>query len=472
MHANDPASARALFDAMRESYRAAPFPDWPTRRGRLERLAALISEHQVELVQAIDADFGGRPAIETRISEIFPSQAEIRGALRHGRGWMKPRRTPAAHWSRPGRAEILPRPLGVIGIIVPWNYPLYLAIGPLVGALAAGNRALLKVSEHSPAFSDLLQRLVAARFGADEVAVVTGGPEVAAAFSALPFDHLVFTGSTTVGRQVMAAASANLTPLTLELGGKSPAVLAPGYDPARAATRILVGKLLNAGQTCVAPDYVLVPRPQLEAFVASAREQAARMYPLGLADPDYCSIVNTRQYHRLLGYLEEADTAGTRKVEVFSGATRDDARHRLAPVLLVDPAPTLAVSTEEIFGPILPVIPYDDVDEALAFIEARPRPLAFYWFDDDTGRTDDALRRVHVGGACINDTLLHVGQGALPFGGVGASGMGHYHGRWGFDSFSKLTPVFRQARLNAMGLLLPPYRPLAKRILALLERYG
>jgi coniferyl-aldehyde dehydrogenase len=269
----------------------------------------------------------------------------------------------------------------------------------------------------------------------------------------------------------MAAAAENLTPVTLELGGKSPTVVAPGYPLAKAAARILAGKLLNAGQTCIAPDYVLLPRDGLDGFVAAAGRQVRRMYPRGLDDADYTSVINDRQYARLTGYLDEAQRAGVRAVPLFDGAARDDAARRLAPTLLVEPPLTLAAMREEIFGPILPLLAYDDVREAVRFINAQPRPLALYWFDDDAGRTAWALRETHVGGACVNETLLHVAQEELPFGGVGPSGMGHYHGRWGFDTLSKLTPVFRQSRLNGMSVFMPPYRPAVQRLLELMKRF-
>jgi coniferyl-aldehyde dehydrogenase len=327
------------------------------------------------------------------------------------------------------------------------------------------------MSEATPRFSQLFADLVARRFDPTELAIITGGPDVAAQFSALPFDHLLFTGSTGVGRQVMGAAAQNLTPVTLELGGKSPAVVAPGYPIARAAERILAGKLLNAGQTCIAPDYVLVPRTQVPALVEAAAAQARRMYPRGLADPDYCSIINQRHYGRLLGYLEQADTAGAAVHTLFDGPARIDEAHRLAPALVINPARELDIMREEIFGPLLPVIGYDTVDEALAFVNAQPRPLALYWFDNDHARVRQALQQTHAGGVCVNETLMHVAQEDLPFGGVGPSGMGHYHGQWGFDTFSKLTPVFRQSALNGMSLFMPPYRPHVERLLRLMKRF-
>ena len=472
MKASDtPIELHVVFQIQRAAYDAAPFAEWDERRNRLERLRCLLEDNEGEIETAIDSDFAGRPRIETQIAEIFPSLAEIRGAIGHGRRWMKPRSAGVSKWFLPARANVVPRPLGVVGIIVPWNYPLFLAVSPLVAALVAGNRAMVKMSEFTPAFSELFQRLIGSAFRANEVAVITGGADVASQFAALPFDHLLFTGSTGVGRKVMGAASQNLTPVTLELGGKSPAVVAPGYPIEHAVQRVLAGKLLNAGQTCIAPDYALVPRAQVPAFVESAKRQAQDMYPAGLDDADYCSIINARQYERLAGYIEQARSADTAIVPLFNGAGHNDSKRRLAPAIAINPSPHLDLMREEIFGPLLPVIPYDDVKDAMAFINAQPRPLAMYWFDNDGKRAELALKNTHTGGVCFNETLMHVAQEDLPFGGVGPSGMGHYHGRWGFDTFSKLTPVFRQSRFNGMKLFLPPYKPRVAKMLRLMKRF-
>jgi coniferyl-aldehyde dehydrogenase len=460
------------FDRQRAAFAAHPFPTWPQRAERLRRIKRLLQRHEPALARAIDQDFAGRPAIETELAEVWPSLEETKSALRHGESWMAPRRAGVAKWFMPASAQVLPQPLGVVGIIVPWNYPLYLSIGPLVAALAAGNRAMVKLSEFTPAFSALMQALVSEVFDEDDVCIVTGGADVAAQFSALPFDHLLFTGSTPVGRRVMEAASANLTPVTLELGGKSPAVITPGYPLAHAVERILVGKLLNAGQTCIAPDYVLLPRAQVESFVSTARHTAQRLYPGGLADANFCSIINTRQYGRLAGYLDEAVAQGTRVESLFTGPARDDMRHRLGATLLVDPPAGSSTLREEIFGPLLPLVPYDHLDAALAHINARPRPLAMYWFDSNRTRTEHALQHTHAGGVTVNDTLLHIAQDSLPFGGVGASGMGHYHGRWGFETFSARKAVFLQARVNGMSLFLPPYSTtMRRRLLGWIKRF-
>jgi coniferyl-aldehyde dehydrogenase len=461
----------SLFEEQRQARAREPFPAWPERRARLQKLRDLVLAHEAEIAAAIDADFAGRPRFDTRLIEVFPSLEEIKSALRHGARWMAPRRAATSKWFLPARSQILPQPLGVVGIIVPWNYPLFLALGPLAAALAAGNRAMIKMSEFTPEFSALFARLIADRFPASEVAVVNGGPEMAAAFAALPFDHLLFTGSTAVGRKVMAAAAANLTPVTLELGGKSPAVVTPGYPLAHAAERIVVGKLINGGQTCIAPDYVLLPRPSVAGFVEQARAVARRMHAQGLADPGYCSIVNDRQYGRLRDWIEAARARGARIEPLFEGAAHDDAAHRLAPCVVLDAPGDCALMQDEIFGPILPVVAYDSVDEAIEYIDSRPRPLALYWFDQDRRRAEDALRRTTAGGVTVNDTLLHIAQDSLPFGGVGPSGMGHYHGRWGFETFSKLKPVLWQSGLNAVGLFTPPVGERARAMLAWMLKF-
>jgi coniferyl-aldehyde dehydrogenase len=374
-------------------------------------------------------------------------------------------------WFQPGRAQVFPQPLGVIGIIAPWNYPVYLAIGPLAGALAAGNRAMVKMSELVPATAALLNELVRAHFAADEVCVVTGGVEAGRAFASAPFDHLVFTGSTAVGRSVMRAAAENLTPVTLELGGKSPAIVAPGYPIDSAAERILIGKLMNAGQTCIAPDYVLVPSDSRADFVAAARRAVAAFYPDPMRSPDYTSIVNERHFERLARFAEEARARGAEVLTLApDGGSPNPATRRFPPTLLLDVPEDCRVMREEIFGPILPLVAVRDVDEAIQYVNARPRPLALYYFDRDEQRIERVTANTVSGGVTINDTILHIAQESLPFGGVGPSGMGEYHGRAGFDAFSKRKAVFRQARLNAMSWFNPPYGQRFERLVRFLIR--
>ena len=457
---------------LRTAQRAEPMPDWPTRAARLHKLEKMLLEQREAFAVAINADFGCRPREETDLLELFPSLSAVRHALGHGRRWMKPQRRLAGLAFLPARTELRPQPLGVIGIIVPWNYPLYLAVGPLVDALVAGNRAMLKMSEFTPRFSALFAEQVARYFQPDEVVVVTGDAAVAQAFSALPFDHLLFTGSTAVGHHVMRAASANLTPVTLELGGKSPAIIGPGARFEHAVERILFGKLVNAGQTCIAPDYVLLPRSQVADFVVAARTTAGRLYPKLGDNEQYTSIVSDRQYQRIAALRDDAVAAGARAEALADEAAGNTQSRRLSPVLLTGVNDTMTVMQEEIFGPLLPLVPYDNLDEAIAYVAAHPHPLALYLFEQDQALIDRVLARTVAGGVSLNDTLFHIAQHGLPFGGVGASGMGGYHGEAGFQTFSHLKPVFRQARFNGVGLLNPPYGARFKRMLGLLLKRG
>ena len=462
----------AQLQRMREAHQQQPMPDWAARAKRLRALEVLVRDHRSDIATSINADFGCRPTEETDLLEIFPSLSAIRHALAKGRGWMKPRRRLADLLFLPARTELRPQPLGVIGVIVPWNYPLYLAIGPLVDALVAGNRAMVKMSEYTPRFSALFAELVAQYFQPDEVQVVNGDAAVAQAFSALPFDHLLFTGSTAVGRHVMRAASANLTPVTLELGGKSPAIIGPGARFEHAVERIVFGKLVNAGQTCIAPDYVLLPRAQVDAFVDAARAAAERLYPKLGENPQYASIVSERQYQRLTGLRDRAIAAGAKAVTLGGTGAEVSPPRRLLPVLLSGVDETMAVMQEEIFGPLLPLLPYDSVDEAIAYVAAHPHPLALYLFEQDDALVQRVLARTTAGGVTVNDTLYHIAQHGLPFGGVGPSGMGGYHGEAGFRTFSHIKPVFRQARFNGTGLLNPPYGARFRRMLGLMLKRG
>ncbi|QBC30233.1 coniferyl aldehyde dehydrogenase [Pandoraea sp. XY-2] len=450
------ASLLPRFDAMRRAHDAAPHVEWPTRKRHLKALQAMLHKHREAFAGAIDADFGGRSAQETDMLELFPSHGNLKHALAHTRHWMRGSRGWANLWMLPARRAVVPQPLGVVGVIVPWNYPLFLAVGPLTDALAAGNRVMIKVSEVTPRFADAFAAAVAETFPPEWVTVVTGDAQVARAFSTLAFDHLLFTGATSIGHHVMRAASEHLTPVTLELGGKSPAIIGPGARWEHAVERIMLGKLVNAGQTCVAPDYVLVPRDKLDAFVATARQVAARLYPDAVNNPQYTSIVSSRHFERLSGLAAEAAAQGATSHALFDTPAQA-ARRRLPPVVLTGVHDGMRVMREEIFGPLLPVVPYDDLDAAIAYVNERARPLALYVFDTDNTRIGRVVDGTISGGVTINDTLLHVAEHALPFGGVGPSGMGGYHGEAGFRTFSKEKPIFRQARWNGAGLLNPPY---------------
>lgn len=460
----DPVTA---FAAAREAHAADPIPKWPRRAARLRALEALIRDNRDSIVAAINSDFGVRPAEETELLEIFPSISCIRHALRHGHRWMRPRRHWAGLMFLPARTELIPQPVGVVGVIVPWNYPLYLAIGPLVDALTAGNRVLVKMSEYTPRFSALFAQLIARYFPDGEVSVIEGDADVARAFAALPFDHLLFTGSTAVGREVMRAAAANLTPVTLELGGKSPAIIGPGARLDHAVERILIGKGLNAGQTCIAPDYVLLPRERVTEFIDSARTTIARLYPDLASRAQYASIVSDSHYARL-STLRDAAVAAGATAHALANTPASATTRLFPPTLLADVSDSMRVMQEEIFGPLLPLVPYDTLDEALAYIGAHPHPLALYLFDDDRTTIDKVLAGTRAGGVSINDTILHIAQHHLPFGGVGASGMGAYHGEDGFRTFSHMKPVFHQARWNSSGLMNPPYGATFRRLLKIL----
>lgn len=449
-----PSSPDALFSAARAVYRNALFPDWNERVQRLRTLESLLLENRAEIATAIDADFGGRPSEETELLEFFPSLLALRHTLKHGRRWMRSKRRFAELLFLPARTELVPKPRGVVGIIVPWNYPLYLAVGPLVDALAAGNVCLLKLSEFTPGFSELFAELVERYFPGGEVRVATGDADVGKAFSALPFDHLLFTGSTAVGREVMRAAAANLTPVTLELGGKSPAIIGPDARFEQAVERILVGKCFNAGQTCIAPDYVLVPRTQVESFIDTARDVFARLYPDFASNRQYASIIDGAHQARLQRLRESAEAAGAVPHPLCDTPVGD---RRQPPVMFTHVADDSPLMQEEIFGPWLPVVPYESFEDAVAFVAARPQPLALYLFDGDDSRLRRLLERARAGGVTVNDTLCHITQSHLPFGGVGPSGMGAYHGETGFRTFSRLTPVFRQSRFNGFRLFNPPY---------------
>jgi acyl-CoA reductase-like NAD-dependent aldehyde dehydrogenase len=464
----------ARFARLQCAARNHPNPGRADRDRRLAALDRLLRDNAGPLAEAVSRDFGHRSPSETRLLELFPSYEAISHARRHLRCWMRPQRRRVALWFQPGRAEVRYQPLGAVGIIVPWNYPLYLAVGPLVAALAAGNRALIKMSEFTPATARLFAELIAQYFAADEVSVVEGDASVAQAFSQLPFDHLLFTGSTPVGRHVMRAAAENLTPVTLELGGKSPAIIGPqvlsagGFD--KAVERIIIGKCLNAGQTCIAPDYVLLPAGQEQAFVEVARRVVAACYPAIGNTPDYTHVVNERHYARLCGYIDDAKAQGAEVLELAPGVAPDAAAHRLPPLVLLKVKDGMRVMQEEIFGPLLPIVSYDNLDQAIAFVNARPRPLALYYFDNDRSRIQRVLNETVAGGVTINDTLMHIAQDDLPFGGVGPSGMGCYHGFEGFETFSAKKAVFHQSRLSGIGLFKPPYGARFERLISLLLR--
>jgi coniferyl-aldehyde dehydrogenase len=451
----------ALQDAFHHLFelsRTAPAPTLELRLDRLKRLRAAVSENEARFEAAISADFGHRSSTETLIAEIMMVFSEIKHATKHLKKWMAPQRISTTLQFAPARNRLIPQPLGVVGIISPWNYPLQLTLAPAVAALAAGNRVMIKPSELVPRFSALLAEVIAQKFEAGEM-VVTGIEEgIAQAFAALPFDHLMFTGSTRVGRLIAEAAGRNLTPVTLELGGKSPAIIDRSADLDEAAERIAYGKLLNAGQTCIAPDYALVPQNSVQDFAEKLQGHVRRMFGTDPANKDYTSIVSDRHYARLEGLVADAAAKGA---TIMQSARPDDPawklKRKFPPSIIVDATPEMSVMQEEIFGPLLPVIGYREAAEPIAHINAHDRPLALYWFGKDNAARDEVLARTVSGGVTVNDCLFHFAQINQPMGGVGASGTGAYHGEWGFRTLTKLKPVFYRSRFNRLADLYPPY---------------
>jgi len=466
-------SMRALFDTQFQASRAQTEVPLALRRERLGRMRALIDAHGAALADAVQADFGVRSPRLTEIADFFVLRALLGDLQRHLAAWMKPQRVRTPIYLQPARGHIQRQPLGVIGVIGPWNYPLQLTLGPAATALAAGNRVMIKPSELTPHTSALLASVLQQAFAADELCVVQGGADVAQAFASLPFDHLFFTGSTGVGRKVAAAAAANLTPTTLELGGKSPCIIDASCDIASAAIKIAHGKLLNAGQTCIAPDYVLLPQGREAEFEQAFAAAVARLFPTLAGNPDYASIVSDRHHERLRSLLSEAQAQGARVVEIqtASGATNAASARQMTPALVFNPPPGLRLLSEEIFGPILPVLPYKKLDDAIATVNSGARPLALYWFGTDTAARDHVLHNTVSGGVTVNDTLLHIAHENLPFGGVGESGWGAYHGETGFLRFTQQKPVLVQSRLAMGSLFYPPYGAKFDQVMGLLKRW-
>jgi coniferyl-aldehyde dehydrogenase len=460
---NDTAMHEA-FQRQHRASRAQPASDAPTRRALLSALKDLILDNREALAEAISQDFGGRARPETELLEIVPAIRGVDHARKSLGRLMKADRRAVDIVFQPARAWVRYEPLG---IIAPWNYPLLLALSPLTDAIAAGNRAMIKPSELTPAFSALLARLVSELFDPAQVTVVTGGVETAKAFSALPFDHLLFTGSTTVGRHVMRAAAENLTPVTLELGGKSPAIVAPDYSTIKAARSIAFGKFVNAGQTCIAPDYALAPAAKARIFAEAVLAHAARAYPTIAGNADYSAIITSHHRERLRAAIEEARAAGA-TILTHGDPGGDPAK--IAPTIVLDAPADGVLMTEEIFGPVLPVVGYRDLDQAIAYVQERERPLALYCFTDDHRTQARVLDGAMSGGVTLNGTLLHIAQESLPFGGIGPSGMGAYHGQEGFRRFSHARAVHRIGPINAFEKMGPPWGVLARTTARLLAR--
>lgn len=459
------AEATRIFTLQTAAHRTNPVPSLQTRKANLKRLERLLLDNQHAICEAISQDFGNRAHQETKLLELFLSVDGIRDCRKRLGSWMKPQSRHGSIWFLGARNTVVPQPKGVVGVVAPWNYPLFLVMGPVTSALAAGNRCMVKMAANSRHLCKLLHRLVAENFVEETLAIV---PNVSGSvFSSLPFDHLIFTGSADTGRQVMKAASANLTPVTLELGGKSPVIVAEDFDLKTAATRIMQMKTVNAGQTCVAPDYAFVHESQLEAFVSQCRAVGAKRYS-AIEASDYTSIIDRPSYERLQNYLEDARNKGARIIPLLPGRTHDAQTRKICPVLVVNTHENMHLMQEEIFGPILPVKTYRTLDEVLNYIQDRDHPLALYLFTHQRAVQEKVIALTQSGGVAINDCGLHVAQHDLPFGGVGASGMGHYHGYEGFVEFSKLRPIFKQFICPAFPLLYPPYGKIFDRLMRLM----
>ncbi len=456
-----------LLDRQRAAFLSDGPPDLAARKRSLVKLRKAVIANRAALEEAINADFGHRSRHETGLIELL---GIIQGIDYYRRGlprFMRREKRHVAPVYWPARAYVEYQPRGVVGVMAPWNYPVSLAINPLTAALAAGNRVMIKPSEATPHTSAAIQQMLATCFAPEEVSVVLGGPDVGAAFSALPFDHLLFTGSTEVGRSILRAASENLVPVTLELGGKCPAVIAPGRLDDRALAALVFGKLSNAGQTCVAPDYLFVHHSDMAAFVSGYKETVARFYPSGPASSDYSNIVNDKHITRLTALLSDAQAKGATVVPVGPLSHTPAGRGQtIAPTLILGATDEMRVMQEEIFGPIMPVLTYDTIEEVIAYVNARPRPLALYYFGAHDSSCKALMTRTISGGFGINNTLLHAGQEDLPFGGVGASGMGAYHGVEGFRTMSHAKAIFVQSRWSLVSLLHAPFGKLMDRALA------
>lgn len=446
------------FDAINAAFRKNPNPNHASRDQHLARLADLITENTPAILAAVTEDFGHRSPIETQFGETLNALTDIKHTRKHLAKWMQVEKRPVGMHFIPAKAEVRYQPKGVVGVISPWNYPFSMAINPTIAALAAGNRVMIKPSELTSNTSDLLAKLFAKYFEPDHITVITGGPKIAQQFSALPFAHLLFTGSTKVGSFVMQAAAKNLTPVTLELGGKSPTIIDEQYPMQSAVEKIVSGKLFNAGQTCIAPDYVLVPKSREADFIDTYTQTVKQFYPTILDNPDFTAIISEGHFERLSELITDAKEQGATVTEIYPDEVNSPANTRkMPPKIVTGTTDQMKITQEEIFGPILPVITYDNIDEALDYVMDRPHPLALYGFSKDRAFVEKLLHNPLAGGVSINDTLMHVVQNDLPFGGVGGSGMGCYHGFDGFKTFSHAKAIFKQSAINARKMMYPPY---------------
>jgi coniferyl-aldehyde dehydrogenase len=460
--------AQRVFNLQRQAYLRHPYPSYEERRENLTKLERVLVDNASLIADAITADFGHRAFEESMMAELFTSVDGIRDARKRLKKWMRPQRRHVSVLFATGRNRVIPQPKGVVGVVSPWNYPLFLTAGPLTSVLAAGNRAMVKMASNSQHLARLLAEKFRAVFPEDTVAILPGVR--AQDFSTLPYDHIIFTGSADAGRTVMHSAAENLTPVTLELGGKSPTILCEDFDVDEAASRILYAKFLNAGQTCLAPDYLLVPEAKRAAFVAAAKKIIPERYP-DTNGPSYTSVIDDKSYKRLRATLEDARQKGAEIVPLVPGMTFNDELRKIPPHLVLDVTDDMVIMQEEIFGPLLPVKTYRSLDDVVAYVNGKDRPLGFYVFTNDKATQEKLLYSTISGGVSINNCMLHVAQHDMPFGGIGASGMGHYHGYEGFLEFSKLRPVFTNPRLSLLHLFYPPYTARHRRLLDLLIKF-
>jgi coniferyl-aldehyde dehydrogenase len=469
----DAAAMQEILNKQKAAHLRDGAPTAEQRIDRINRCIGLLVDHGKDIEDALNADFGNRSREASQLTDIAGSIGPLKHARDHLRKWMKGEKrktSPAILGLFGAKAEVVYQPKGVIGIISPWNFPVNLTFAPLAGVLAAGNRAMIKPSEFTPATSDLMKTMFGKVFSEEEIAVITGGPEVGQAFSELAYDHLIFTGATSIARHVMKAASANLVPLTLELGGKSPVIISRSADMATAAARVMNGKTLNAGQICLAPDYVMAPEERIGEFVTEAKAAVTRMFPTIKDNPDYTAVIAQRHYDRIMGYIDDARAKGAEIIEIKpDGEDLSQQEHRkIAPTLILNPTDDMKVMQEEIFGPVLPVKTYKSVDEAVGYINDHDRPLGLYWFGTDDQEKDRVLTSTTSGGVTINDVVMHVAQEELPFGGVGPSGMGSYHGQDGFREFSHRKAIYTQLKkdIGPLVQMRPPYGPGIRKFLA------
>ena len=454
------------FAAHKKAFARDPYPSYEARRANLQRLRRAILDRREEIADAVIADYGSRSRHESILVEVLAVSEPIKYCLKHLRRWMRTdNRHTELQWL-PGSSKVVPQPLGVVGVIAPWNYPVNLSLVPLVFALAAGNRVMIKPSELTPRTADMLHKLLGDLFPEDLVSVHRGGIDVGVAFSKIPFDHILYTGSTSVGKHIMRAAAENLTPVTLELGGKSPVIVHPTHSISHAAERICAAKFFNAGQTCIAPDYVILHESKVDEFVSEFQKHAAKKYATLANNPDFTSVINERHKGRLESYLADAESKGAEIIDVNpAGESFAEAGNKLMPRLVKNVSEDMVIMQDEIFGPLLPLVPVKNLDEAITYVNNHPRPLALYYFDYDTNRQHLVTERTHAGGMSVNDCLWHYAQDDIPFGGVGPSGMGAYHGKEGFDTFSHHKSVFTQGRVAGSWLMSPPYGRLIERFM-------